>query len=140
VAEFAAFHQHMLQSLIVVNYAQLIEPSFELQIQPVFCTEDKERPLSRGIRIHIIHTHPLTLISFQIVAVQNILELCIICRILYFLFTFKCGSSQCLGIEWEQTFTGDREQKSATAAALSNSQSIVVTSLQHLSRCQALIN
>jgi hypothetical protein len=51
-----------------------------------------------------------------------------------------CGSSQSLGIEWEQTFPGDREQKSATAAALSNSQSIVVTSLQHFSRCQALIN
>jgi hypothetical protein len=86
VAEFAAFHQHMLQSLIVVNYAQMIEPSFELQIQPVFCTEDGERPLSQGIRIHIIHTHPLTLVSFQIVAVQNILELCIICRVVFFFF------------------------------------------------------
>ncbi len=80
----------MLQSLIVVNYAQMIEPSFGLQIQPVFCTEDEERPLGQGIRIHIIHTHPLTLVSFQIVAVQNILELCIICRVLYFLFTLKC--------------------------------------------------
>jgi hypothetical protein len=97
VAEFAAFHQHMLQSLIVVNYAQMIEPSFELQIQPVFCTEDEERPLSQGIRIHIIHTHPLTLISFQIVAVQIILELCIICRVLYFLFTLSVALHSVLG-------------------------------------------